>query len=171
MFCGGEARVKPFYLSIHVTEWRTDTSCWSQPTNAAALHSTKWKLPISQPPSAAPLHCSVNSLIRFASSTQLEGRSDESPLEPLWLFFPIHRSLAHFWRVLPVPLCLNYLAMSSWDAIIQTLIPCNFHTCVCTLTCLKFTITYGGASSPTLKIRETQALTVCWEERFACYRL
>ena len=63
--------------------------------------------------------------------------------------------LAHFWRVLPVPLCLNYLAMPSWDAIIQTLIPCNFHTSVCTLTCLMFTITYGGASSPAWR-SETQ---------------
>lgn len=67
-------------------------------------------------------------------------------LEPLGVFSPTHVSLAHFWRVSPVPLCLNYLTMPSWDAIIQTLIPCNFHTSVCTLTCLMFTITHGGAS-------------------------
>lgn len=99
----------------------------------------------------------VNGLIKCASSTQLEGRNDESLLEPLWVFFPIHLSLAHFWKLLPVPLCLNYLAMPSWDAIIQTLIPRNFHTSVCTLTCLMFTITYVGASSISLRIRDTGA--------------
>lgn len=72
-------------------------------------------------------------------------------------FFPIHLSLAHFWRVLPVPLCRNYLAVPSWDTIIQTLIPCNFHTCVSALTCLVFTIIYIGATSSTLRIRDTGA--------------
>lgn len=91
------------------------------------------------------------------------GRNDESLLEPLCLFFPIHLFLAHFWRVSPAPLCLNYLSMPSWDAIIQTLIPCNFHTSVCTLTCLMFSITYRAAS-PTLRIRDTGAQTVGWRK-------
>lgn len=57
---------------------------------------------------------------------------------PLWLLF-FNQSLFQFWRILPVPLCLNYLPMLSWDAIIQTLIPCNFHTSICTLAGLTFT--------------------------------
>lgn len=150
-----------FNFGIQLTDKPTYTRCWSQLTNAP-LHTTKWKLHIQQQPSTGPT--TVNGLIKFASSTQLEGSNDDSLLEPLWVFFPIHLSLAHFWRLLPVPLCLNYLAMPSWDAIIQTLIPFNFHTCVCTLTCLMFTITYIGASSLSLRIRDTGAHTVGWRK-------
>lgn len=154
------------YFGIQLSG-KTTYSCWSQLTNVPP-HTAKWKLAFQQQPSTALI---LNGLIKFASSTQLEGRDDDSLLEPLWVFFPIHLSLAHFWRGLPVPLCLNYLAMPSWDAIIQTLIPCNFHTSVCTLTCLMFTITYGGASSPTLRIRDTGAHTVSWRmEGFTHYK-
>lgn len=81
----------------------------------------------------------------------------------LGVFSPIRLSLAHFWRVLPVPLCLNYLAMPSWDAIIQTLIPCNFHTSVCTLTCLMFTITYVGASCFFPYLEDQRHRSTHWE--------
>lgn len=48
------------------------------------------------PPTNAPLNENYpfhNGLIRFASSTQLEGRNDNPPSEPLWLFFS-HPSLS-----------------------------------------------------------------------------
>lgn len=108
----------------------THTDCWSQLTHFPHGYMTNETFNSSQP---LPLcTVTVNGLVKLASSTQLGGRNYESRLEPLWVFFPIHLNLAHDWRVLPVPLCLNYLALPSWDAIIQTLIPCNFHTCVCT---------------------------------------
>lgn len=74
---------------------QTNTSYWLQLTSSqltTTLHTTKGHSPIYQQPSTAPLHWRVNGLIKFALSTQLEGRDDESLSEPLWLFFPIHLS-------------------------------------------------------------------------------
>lgn len=108
------------------------TSCSSLPTDVPLI-ATKWKWPIQQQPSATAYQS-------MASSNMPHQHSWKGEMMNLWFSSP---SLA---GTLLKGLAgrLNYKAMPSWEAVIQTLIPRNFHTLVCTLTSLMFTITYVG---------------------------